>query len=631
MRKRRFVISLLILAFILAAPALVFGQSSTNPQDQPTNVLHAFDAATQQWIGPMKRYANRLFMLLAAIDMAWLGITLVLEGAELQQTLAKVLKKVAVLGFFLAVLENGNTWISAIINSLSQAGSTAAGLAGGAQAGGLYAGGVQPSEILYTGVQISAEIFKAFAFSFSGGLAAIAGFGGVGAGICLIALFCGVCIFLGYGVITITFIMAKIESYVVLGAGYIFLGFGGSRWTANYVERYLGLAIATGTRLMVLYLLIGLGSTLGQQWVAMAQNAGNWQNPAENLLGLVAGVFTFMAVCWSAPKFISGLISGSLSTGAAELIAPAAAIGAGAATVTAAAATGGAALAGIGAAGAAGGAGTLSAGGAAMAGSATAPATEAAAGAVVMPPSIGGGVLSGGGAGAVGSSVSDFGTLSSPAAEGGSVLTDSAASGNALPSVGGSDGEKGSQSSSSEAGNDSISPSVKGVAVPPPEAPNNGDDSRSVSSLPVPDVIRGSGGSSRDVPVPPPASEEAVANEPGIDEGREPSSPGEVLNPTGFAGDESSVAGAPQAPNADSGLPSSVDSTPAVAEQRSTDPAKVPGETPEDKSGKTLHETLHDSANTVRGVRDEAQSLVQHLPQHETGGSAPQLNINHGE
>ena len=56
--------------------------------------------------------------------------------------------------------------------------------------------------------------------------------------------------------------MALVESYVVVGAGFIFLGFGGSRWTAPYVERYIALAVAVGVKLMVLYMLIGAGMTL---------------------------------------------------------------------------------------------------------------------------------------------------------------------------------------------------------------------------------------------------------------------------------------------------------------------------------------------------------------------------------
>jgi type IV secretion system protein TrbL len=207
MSKKRFVVWTLLFLVVVAMPlaAVAQGTSSTNPQDQPTSVLHAFDNVTSSWIQSMHGFALRLFFLLAGIDVVWLGILLVLEHADMQHTLAKVIKKVLTIGFFLALLENGSTWVKAIIDSFSQIGIATAGLNGG----------VTPSEILFTGVQISSQIFASFAFSLTGVVAAAVGGavgGGVGAGIGLLSLFCGVCIFLGYAVITITFIMAKIES-----------------------------------------------------------------------------------------------------------------------------------------------------------------------------------------------------------------------------------------------------------------------------------------------------------------------------------------------------------------------------------------------------------------------------------
>ena len=41
-------------------------------------------------------------------------------------------------------------------------------------------------------------------------------------------------------------LVALIESYFVISAAIIFLGFGGSRWTQDFVQKYLGYAIAIG-------------------------------------------------------------------------------------------------------------------------------------------------------------------------------------------------------------------------------------------------------------------------------------------------------------------------------------------------------------------------------------------------
>ncbi len=73
-----------------------------------------------------------------------------------------------------------------------------------------------------------------------------------------------------YVIIALHFVMAMVEAYVVVGAGYIFLGFGGSRWAVPYTEKYMGMVVSAGVRIMVLELIIGLGRTLYTQWVATA-------------------------------------------------------------------------------------------------------------------------------------------------------------------------------------------------------------------------------------------------------------------------------------------------------------------------------------------------------------------------
>ena len=74
-------------------------------------------------------------------------------------------------------------------------------------------------------------------------------------------VFCAVVIFIAYLAIAIQFVVAMVESYLVIGAGVIFLGFGGSRWTAAYVERYIAYAVSVGMKILVLYLLVGAGMT----------------------------------------------------------------------------------------------------------------------------------------------------------------------------------------------------------------------------------------------------------------------------------------------------------------------------------------------------------------------------------
>src|SRR4029077_18509488 len=98
--------------------------------------------------------------------------------------------------------------------------------------------------------------------------------------------------FLAFLGLTVQLVVTLVESYLVVGAGFIFLGFGGSRWTAPYVERYISLAVSTGVKVMVLYLLLGAGLTLTNGWVAAARAIPGGAEPAGGAAGFAtaAGV-----------------------------------------------------------------------------------------------------------------------------------------------------------------------------------------------------------------------------------------------------------------------------------------------------------------------------------------------------
>ena len=71
-------------------------------------------------------------------------------------------------------------------------------------------------------------------------------------GTSLAMIFTGIITALAFIAITVQFVVAMVESYIIVAAGFIFVGFGGSRWTAPYVERYIGLGVATGVKIMLL-------------------------------------------------------------------------------------------------------------------------------------------------------------------------------------------------------------------------------------------------------------------------------------------------------------------------------------------------------------------------------------------
>ena len=93
-------------------------------------------------------------------------------------------------------------------------------------------------------------------------------------------VFCAILIVLSYVIITINFVVVMVESYIIVSVAFVFLGFGGSRWTAPYVERYIGLAVSIGIKIVLIYCLISAGFNLGVGWAAEAATVGTSAHPA---------------------------------------------------------------------------------------------------------------------------------------------------------------------------------------------------------------------------------------------------------------------------------------------------------------------------------------------------------------
>ena len=109
--------------------------------------------------------------------------------------------------------------------------------------------------------------------------------------------------------------------------GFIFLGFGGSRWTAPYTERYIGLAVSIGIKVLLLYCLIAAGFDLSLGWLNEAQGIATSARPVMTAFDVMGGALIFMMCCWQIPKLFAAVIGGSPALTGGDLIATAAVLG----------------------------------------------------------------------------------------------------------------------------------------------------------------------------------------------------------------------------------------------------------------------------------------------------------------
>ncbi len=352
---------------VLTAAAPAYAQTPSDVGGTFQLIGQAADA----WIPAIMQQATFLFYVLATLDFAW-GAPQLLRESDFMGLFLSLIKKLLVISFFYAVLINGQVWIPAIVNSFAQLGANAAGIPM-AQS---------PSDIMAQGIQIVSNLFTQ--------VSGTALFTQPGGALTTILMACIVLV--SYVIITLHYVVTKLEAIIVMSAGYIFLGFGGSRWTAPYFERYISFCVSTGVRLMLIYLMLGVFQTVSANWVA-TMNGYTPTQPISQILPTLMSMLLFAFASWMIPKMAGSLAAGTLGTGAADLVGMGAEIGKGAAlaaaTVAAAVATGGAGAAAGGALAATETAGAMEAGGAATtaatAAAGTADAAEAGA-SVLAPP-----------------------------------------------------------------------------------------------------------------------------------------------------------------------------------------------------------------------------------------------------
>ena len=293
---------ILIAVVLLIATALAHAQGPSSVNG-PSSILDEYKGLQNAWITKLLGAAQRLFFLLAGIEVAWSFTLLAIEKADFQALTATIVRKIMWIGIFYAILLYGVTpggggWIPAIIDSFHILGQNASSV-----------GPLGPSAIVGFGVNMCVDLLYSlkgadFLTNFASSLTLV---------------FCAVIIFVAYLAIAIQFVVAMVESYLVIGAGVIFLGFGGSRWTAAYVERYIAYAVSVGMKILVLYLLVGAGMTVSQGWIQVAQNAATSTDPARTGFDLAAAAVMFLCVCWMSPKISSAMLGGVASMSGGDL------------------------------------------------------------------------------------------------------------------------------------------------------------------------------------------------------------------------------------------------------------------------------------------------------------------------
>jgi type IV secretion system protein TrbL len=310
-----------------------------------------------RFLGVFTAYIDSGFGLLGG-EVAFIATTLIVIDVTLaalfwslgegEDVIARLIRKTLFIGVFAYLIGNWNGLSRIIFESFAGLGLKASGT------GFTAADLLRPGRVGQAGIDAGRPLLEAI----SGLMGYVAFFENfIQIAVLLIAW---LIVVLSFFVLAVQLFVTLIEFKLTTLCGFVLMPFGLFGKTAFLAERVLGNVVASGIKVMVLAVVVGIGSTLFEQFTTSFASA---QPTIEEALAVVLASLCLLGLGLFAPGLANGLVSGGpqLSAGAA--------VGAGAAA-------GGALLAGGAAAGLAmGGLAGLAAGtargAAALAGGAT--------------------------------------------------------------------------------------------------------------------------------------------------------------------------------------------------------------------------------------------------------------------
>lgn len=278
------------------------------PFDQ---VLTTFSTATSSWQPIVLFLAQRLFIILAVIQISWAGITWMIEKDDPRALFIDFVKKIITIFFFWTILVNYQTLIPIITDSLRLAGTKM--LLG---VGVTIPMALEPNTIFEKGVQLASAILTT---SNQGGF-----FTKIGAAI-IGAMIAGV-IFFAFIRIAIEAALILIGGQIILVGGIIMLGFSGAKWTMHFAERYLTAVVHIGLKLLFITLIIGLGETVSGSWITIINNATR-ANLLDAYFSVLGASLIYLFIAIKVPDMAASLLTGSFGMNMGEGVLPSLVIG----------------------------------------------------------------------------------------------------------------------------------------------------------------------------------------------------------------------------------------------------------------------------------------------------------------
>jgi type IV secretion system protein TrbL len=262
------------------------------------DIVRDYESVTGAWTSSLLPIAQAVFWTLVLIELTWSAIWWVVDREDGLGVITALLRKILAIGFFYALLLNGPTWIPAVIQGFSQAGASASGLTD-----------LSPSGVFDQGLALANRILNSVE-----GLGILEGIFPS-----LVAAITAIVVVVSFAIIAAQLLVALVESFIVIGAGILFVGFSGARWTKFFTERYLSYLASVGVKLLVLYLIMGVGMSIAARWVPVLERGGFSPIPFFYVMG---GSLVFLFLTWHIPSVASAMMVGAVHLSLADVYYP---------------------------------------------------------------------------------------------------------------------------------------------------------------------------------------------------------------------------------------------------------------------------------------------------------------------
>ncbi len=202
---------LLFLLILFIFPKVTF--ASQQDVHVLSEIAFQFKQRASAWQPIIESHAISLFRILLIGSVAWMGIRAILEQSDIQKTLVQFVKLVFFACLMLAVLKYYTQWANMLIGGLSGIATE------------LNAPPSDPSSVFIVGIKLVFKILNKTSL-----MKPVDSLG---------LLICALAIAITFALIAAQMLLVKCEAYIVLSAGILLLGFGGSEQTRTYATNFL--------------------------------------------------------------------------------------------------------------------------------------------------------------------------------------------------------------------------------------------------------------------------------------------------------------------------------------------------------------------------------------------------------